>query len=607
MGALFFFFRLKFSMEISIDISGFCAYIRRVVTICLIPAPWGKTMKTSLYLFLLFFPALAFAQSPLLPPSHPAYEFLERMETKGLLDYPLLGCKPVTRIRIAGLLDEVMDKTSDQPDRLSRVDRETLAALRWEFARDLERAKIASPPAVHPEGESRWRKINAGMTGKGWFTQAFYRNGINFYSRESDLFDAYVDPRASGRIIQQEGKCDPIVITAPGIRLRGHVQDKLGIYFEIFDYTERGRGPYRDRSQLYQDRYGYVKTPKGENSINYDVANFDLAVGGDFWEMHLAKTPLRWGPGRSGQLLLSDWGTSFHQFNAALNLGEHLRLVYLFGTLKTYPELNDTLYQSAGYPRTIERSKYIAAHRLEWDPHPRLRLGFSEAVVFGERDPELAYLIPVNLFYSAQHALGDEDNTLMAFDASWIFRNNWKIYGELLIDDVTLSKLGSDYFGEKQAWLAGLNWVEPAGLDNTDITFETARIRPFVYTHRYPINTYTHWTAPLGYRYPPNSQVLFFNFRWRPDRRVLLESSWTNLRHGANTPVENAGGDILTPHDNSDSDEAPFLGGDLQVSNRFDLSCRYEALLGLFLWGRGSWMESGGDPAWEWEVGFGWN
>jgi hypothetical protein len=566
-------------------------------------------MKKSLcfLLFSAFFPLFAFAQSPLLPPSHPAYDFLDRMETFGLLEHPLLGSKPVSRIRIAGLLDEVFAEIADQPDRLSRVDRETLAALRWEFARDLERAGKTSSAADHPDGKSRWQKINDRMTGKGWFTQAFYRNVINFYSSESDQFDVYADPRALGRIISRGGETDPIVITAPGIRLRGHVRDKLGIYFDIYDYTERGGGPYRDRSQLYEDRFGYVKTPKGENSINYDVANFDLAIGGSFWEVHLAKIPLRWGPGRSGQLLLSDWGTSFHQFNAALNLGKHLRLVYIFGTLKTYPELNDTLYESAGYPRTIEPNKFIAAHRLEWDPHPRLRLGFSEAVIFGERNPELAYLIPVNLYYSAQHALGDEDNTLMAFDASWIFRDHWKFYTELLIDDITLSKLGSDYFGEKQAWLAGLNWMEPAGLQNLDATFEAAQVRPFVYTHRYPTNTYTHWTASLGYRYPPNSQVLFFSLRWRPDRRVHLEASWTNLRHGANTQTENAGGDILIPHDNSDPDDAPFLGGDLQTSNRLDLSCRYEALLGFFLWGRGSWMDLEGDASWEWEFGIGWN
>ncbi|MFH1733547.1 MAG: hypothetical protein ABIE92_02460, partial [bacterium] len=74
------------------------------------------------------------AQSPLLPPSHPVYDFLDRIDAAGAVESPLIGCKPLNRVRIAQLLDEVYEQAQEFPGRLSRSDRKLLAAYRWEFA-----------------------------------------------------------------------------------------------------------------------------------------------------------------------------------------------------------------------------------------------------------------------------------------------------------------------------------------------------------------------------------------------------------------------------------------------------------------------------------------
>jgi hypothetical protein len=396
-----------------------------------------------------------------------------------------------------------------------------------------------------------------------------------------------------------------------GVQARGYVQNKVGLLFDFLDTAERGRGPYVSRTQLYEDRAGYVgalirgipENPR--QSVSYDIALFDLAIGGKYWDLHGARMPLRWGPGRSGQLLLSDWGPPFHQAQFGLNLGSRLRLVYVLGSLKTFPEITDSLYTNYGFTRTIEPTKYIAAHRLEWDLHRRFRLAFSEAVIFGERGLELAYLVPVNLFYAAQHDLGDEDNTLMSLEAGWIPRNGWKLYGQLLIDDLSFGKIGTDYFGNKTGWLAGISSAEPFHIRNVDATLEMGQIRPYVYTHHYPVNVYKNWNAPLGYRYPPNSQVMMADLRYRPHRRLGLEAVWTNLIHGANPDaLTNAGGDMDRPNALTDPDNAPFLGGIRQTTNRADLSGTYELLERLYIWSRGSWIRFEGEDGWEAEVGF---
>ncbi|MCX6641074.1 MAG: hypothetical protein NTW14_11450 [bacterium] len=563
-----------------------------------------KRLTTALASALLLI-SLAAAQSTLLPVVHPVYGFLDRMETLGLLDHPLLGSKPVGRVRIAQLLDEILEKVTEQPGVLSAVDVRSLQAYRWEFHRDLDREGITSPVAPHPEERARLGCFSDWMSEKSLFTGVFYRDGQHFYSYENPNFDAYLDPRGSAQVITQQGDSRSIIITSAGFRLRGQIPKTIGLYLDFHDMTERGRGPYWSRSQLYQDRFGFVFSPKGASSINYDVADIDVAIGGKFWELHAGKMQLRWGPGRSGQLLLSDWGTSFHQVQAAVNLGQRMRFVYVFGSLSNYTEIDDTLYTSAGFYRTIEAAKYLAAHRLEWNPHRRLRFAFSESVIFGERSPELAYLIPINFFYSAQHDLGDEDNTLMCFDAVWIPHARWKLYGQFLIDDITFGRVTTDYYGNKIGWLAGLSYVQPLGFKNWEVALEMVKLRPFVYTHHYPVNVYTHWIAPLGYRYPPNSEVGYGEIEFRPHRRVLLQASYTRLLHGANIDQINAGGSLFAPHEKDGAENAPFLGGSLQKTSAVQLLGTVELLENLFLWSRGAWTESNlADDSWEWEVGF---
>ncbi len=551
------------------------------------------------------------AQSTLQPTEHPVYDFLDRMDVLGMLNSPLQGSKPLTRCEIASLLEEALLRAMMQPQKLSRVDLELLSRYRAEFLRDGKRNRSEISPALESGGRTRWGRISIWMEKKRWFTGSLYRNGWDLYSYESDAFDASVNPRGSARIIRLNEEEKTIVITAVGVQMRGYAGKHLGILFDFLDTSERGRGPYYDRSQLYQENVGYVGGLDSSDVANYDAATLDFTVGGKLsqnaasaWELHLAKMPLRWGAGRSGQLLLSDQGPGFHQVQFGLKLLSRLRLVYIFGVLQTYPEWNDTLYVSAGYTRTIERSKYLTAHRLEWDPHPRWRFAFSESVIFGERGVELAYLIPVNYFHAAQHDLGDEDNALLSLEAEWIPRFQCKLYGQLLIDDITFEKLGSDYYGNKLGWLGGFFWAQPLGAKNFDAVVEMAQLRPFVYSHQYPVNVYKHWNAPLGYRHPPNSTTLYAQLRFRPHHRLEWSGSWIRLIHGTNTASSNVGGDINQPHAIGMSEDAPFLAGERITSDLLDGTLRYEALERFYVWGRCGfrWENSWNDL--ELEIGF---
>ena len=73
-------------------------------------------------------------------------------------------------------------------------------------------------------------------------------------------------------------------------------------------------------------------------------------------------------------------------------------------------------------------TKYLAGHRLELMLCPKLYLSGSEAVVYGDRNVEFAYLNPIMPYHVAEHHLGDKDNNTMAFDVTAFPIKNHKLY-----------------------------------------------------------------------------------------------------------------------------------------------------------------------------------
>ncbi|MBD3170742.1 MAG: hypothetical protein GF307_14800, partial [candidate division Zixibacteria bacterium] len=194
-------------------------------------------------------------------------------------------------------------------------------------------------------------------------------------------------------------------------------------------------------------------------------------------------------------------------------------------------------------------------------PCKNLTIGLSETAIYGERGFDLGYLIPIMFFWSEQHYLGDRDNLLMSFDVSYYPVDKLKLYSAFLFDDLYIDKLGSDYWGNKWAVQAGAHYVDPLNLHGLSITAEYVRIEPYVYTHFYQINSYTQLEQFLGYPMQPNSDKILFAADYWFNAKLRLNAKFESIRHGANPPGENVGGDILLGHRTGDPDTKEFLGG----------------------------------------------
>jgi len=519
---------------------------------------------------------------------HPVYLFLERMENQGMTTFHG-SSKPLTRTEIITCLNLI------DTEKLSLREKKLLNR----YLQELNSVYLANP---QNPGSNIYCVRNI-----IWEKAPFYRDGYNLYRYQRENFYAAANPILYYDFVT-DSTGEMITRRTNGLNLIAAFSDKIGFSFDFRDNLETGRGPYGfgDRDKLYSDNAGYISLNMQE-VVYYDFTRAVIAASWKNLHLQFGRNDFAWGPGHSGHLMLSNNPPPFDYLALGYSRENLFRFTFIAGKINPYPEIYSAVDTTEyGWTRRIRASKYISLHRLEIYPLKSVELGFAESVVYGERPMEPAYLNPLNLYYSAQHNLGDMDNVAWSGDCKFRFLPGLQLYGELFIDDMRTDELGSDYIGNKFAYLTGVYITNPLKLSDIDLWVEYAHLDPFVYTHFYPINTYKNWNSSLGYWLPPNSDALLIDIVWQPLYTVKTGVSAEIARHGENTAEINAGGNIDTPPD-YEQKTAPFLAGHLIYTNLFQLLCRWEPWEDYSLTGRIKWRKFTSGEQLEWQLTWGVN
>jgi len=213
-------------------------------------------------------------------------------------------------------------------------------------------------------------------------------------------------------------------------------------------------------------------------------------LGGHTW--------LRWGPGREGTLALSDAAPALDLIRAEVGLFRTWRFQW-FGSIL------DPGAQT-----------YLAGHRLEWSPSPRLTLGATELARFDGTSQAPLYLVPL-VPYSfwekrprsspAGAIPGDstgtafsKNNVLWSGDVSFTPRRGLRLWGELMVDDISFSR---DYKPDMIGTQAGLETRRRVGSRMLGASLEYARVNNFTYSVWHG-HDFAHEGFPLGFFLGPD-------------------------------------------------------------------------------------------------------
>ncbi len=485
-----------------------------------------------------------FAQTVYVPLAHTIYDYIDRLESAGVVSRALNNTKPMTRAEIGEILRNLIERAAS----LNRIELRQLEYYKLEFYEEL-----AEQLDTDWRYRSRLRKLVKSKTLDAVLPDALYANERNFLSYSSRHFSIFWDPLFKRSVLRAQADtldgAERVNESTNGFVFWGFLGAHAGFFCDIRDTKEWGSRKYPDQFDISVRGLGFVNG-YGDHLYHDETVAY-LTLHWPRCTIQYGKDANFWGPAFRGSLVLSDFATSYDLIKIQFLL-TNFKFTSLLGFLRHYPLSlmgDEQLYKS------------LAGHRLEWAPAAWLTVGLHETVLYSGRRFEPAYLNPVMFFRSADHYLGDRDNVAMGLDLEVRVLPGIKLYGELFIDDITTTKLGTGFHGNRYAYTLGAHFIDLFGLDNLDLRAEYTRIRPFVYSHRDSLNVYRHFTTTLGHFSGPNSDFLYLGLRFLPHWRLRVTCYFEYNRSGENEPGCNIGRDITRPHGSWDPFYIDFLEG----------------------------------------------
>ncbi|MDI6808529.1 MAG: hypothetical protein QME66_06045 [Candidatus Eisenbacteria bacterium] len=392
-----------------------------------------------LCLFTLFaFPVYSYPLYPeYLPTDSWIYEELEDLWAEGHVDSIFVFTKPLTRKEIALSL---LKSLREDPELKKHIG---MSRLLREFSRELDDIGIDSGyKRTLPAIEIREPDMGARVFLKG---------------------DLVASKTTDDRIRLDEGS-----------RLAGDVSVGIPPGFFLHEELSVGR-------VINPDRFGAEKLfniPDFAMSVSRPYLSIDTRYMG----LLLGREKLRWGPGVTGTLLISDNAPDYFMVLASKGIKGRIRGTAMTGVLD---QLNGS---------------YLSAHRVDFAVTKKFQFSLSEAARYYSPSPDPVYLISI-VPYSfvprflyldsgipAGHTLGDpqRNNVMMAADFNWRPVKGAHIYGEILADDLIFEKADApNRFGVQ----LGMRKVESHGKRRVTVNWELTRITNYTYSVHYSLDT----------------------------------------------------------------------------------------------------------------------
>ncbi|MEM6325998.1 MAG: hypothetical protein AAF791_02665 [Bacteroidota bacterium] len=507
------------------------------------------------------------AQPEVIPAEHPVYEFLLDARASGQLPEYAHEVLPLGRAEVQRHLDSL----DTRREALGPGGRRWLDAFRRELSPGL-----SDVHAWVGDGESN--RLDLGAERFLAFSRA-------------DQGEIRVLARAGAQARSSDGPTevgDPLASASgaallPELVLSGHWRDVIGVYSGTFNGLQvtgdtRVLRADPEIASLYY--IGFADVPPG----SFDRSSASVRVRSGPFSAEIANERLRIGPSVAEPLILSSAPDYFPFLRAGFETGP-VRYQFVHGALSDQSQLVDdgTTFGLVGPER------YLALHRLE-GRLPRLQVGFTEAVVYGLRGPELAYLNPLFPIKPAEHALWDRDNSLFALDAVAQPIRGVEVYGTYLADDLNFSRIG-------EAENNNNKWAVQAGasigglIPGATVFGEYTRIEPYVYTHRFSsegsfYNSFTHNGFSLGHPLGPNADQWIAGVRaWLPGG-VRARGLVRYARRGENPTDPETGETLQIGGDVRDGTQPSpftkvFLSGDVFEGPGASLDVRFEPVNSL--------------------------
>ncbi len=523
-------------------------------------------LLTTYYLFLTSY---SFGQQENVPIDHQVYTFLKEMKVKKIIDNIHDDNPSLSRAEVKEYLHTIDSKSGE----LSSTEKGLLKKFRNEFYDDKSDSMNTYQMLRGTTGFSS--NSSDLLSDKIKYIYVFRKKDANFYL---NLLGRYIHGQ---NFLPETNNTELFDI---GFRFRGTFFEKLGYSLSVIKGGIKGSTGF---AAIVDPRmkYNFKYVENIENISNYDFTEgylryFTRPAEDMSLAIQLGREKIKFGYGYQSKFVLS---------------GDHplldfLKIDFNYGIF-SFTSWHASTVGEFDPVRSLNYTKYIATNRFKLSFKNLFDFGLGESIVYSGRGIDLAYLNPLAFYKFAEMSLQDRDNGMLWFDLETHFVKNLEFQATFYMDDDPFGNLQnlSNYINKTGYKLAAF-WYTPFSISDLSLIFEYTRIRPYVYSHSNPKNTYTAWGQILGDQIGPNSDEIFLRLAYNASPWLRFTFDFQHIRHGDNiydsfgNLIFNAGGDVFVAHrDGIDPVNIKFLDGVRINTNIFTFGMRYELIRQVFL------------------------
>jgi hypothetical protein len=505
----------------------------------------------------------AIGQVENVPATNPVYDYLLRIETKGILEHFSLSKIPLPKKQIIFALEQA--RKSDKL--LSENEKKILL----NFEKEFEIVSVEHSVIIYSQIDTNQ------LLSKYLFGD--YEKSIYHYSEENS--NVTVLPLASLELITNNNtKIIPfdnnLLMGTLGFRVSGTLTNNFGYGLQVTN-TAMLKG---DSSLALIDSK-YANSAKFSMLHNdADITESHIAFHKDWFYASIGRETRLFGAGLQQKLIINDLAQSFDAITLAAKFS-NFEYMFSHNSLLNIP----TSQEEIGF-NTVIPPKYFGFHSFTFLPKWG-EISFFESIIYS-RDLDLAYLNPFSFFKSLEHSERDRDNSGMGITATMRPFKNFQMKGTWFLDDIRFSKIGTGYWSNKTAWnIAAITSI----IKNTDFGLEYSRVEPYTFTHFNPQNANTNDTTLFSSYILPNSDRTTLMIQHWFGQRYPIKLNFSYTRHGQNIyedgkMIFNAGGDPMyslrwDADTLLDDTTVTFLGGNLIKIFNCEISAGYEIWRGF--------------------------
>lgn len=377
----------------------------------------------------------------------------------------------------------------------------------------------------------------------------FFKYPSDFISVSDPDFDFHMNPVVVFGAGKESSNTDLLFQNYRGFELRGTIDNKISFYTLLTENQAR----YPTYIQNVTD--STLGVPYEGFWKQYDVTGVDFLRAQAYIDFNISKhINAQFGYGKNfigngkRSLILSDFGNNYPYLRLKTQIWK-FQYTNIFAQLTAQTAGGSFgLLGTGSFPK-----KFLALHHLEFKVTDRLNIGLFESVIYGRPDSlgtnslKLEYMNPVIFYRALEQQDGSADNALLGLDFKWNIFNKISLYGQLVIDELIVSKAfsGDGYWENKQGFQLGGKYIDAFGINNLLIQLEWNQVRPYTYSHQNNFTSYSHYNLPLAHPLGANFREIIASGNYRISPKLTLSADFLIAQYGNDLGESSYGRDIL--------------------------------------------------------------